>query len=131
MEEFPDLVSRVFEVSSGPLAPPKLVGHRKYAGFLAGPRSRAEEPHAPTSALLTQVGAGKSPTPAFTSSNPLPHLGRRVILSVSLPSEETTLNFSVTLTTPVQPAELHERLPPAVTVGVPVVSDTTTVTGSP
>ena len=50
---------------------------------------------------------------------------------MSLPSEETDLYFSVTLTTPVQPAELHERLPPAVTVGVPVVSATTTVTGWP
>ena len=56
-------------------------------------------------------------------------------MSVSLPSEETTLSLSVTLTTPVQsvllPVELHERLPLAVTVGVPVESATSMVTRSP
>ena len=107
-------------------------------------------PYAPTSALSTRIGAGKllTPAPAHSLTHYLPsdergrhrrprslaqtlYLGRRVIRSVSLPSEETTLNFSVTLTTPVQPDELHERLPPAVTVGVPVWSSTTTMTDEP
>ena len=56
-------------------------------------------------------------------------------MSVSLPSEETTLSVCVTLTTPVQraelPVEVHERLPPAVMVGVPVESATSMVTSSP
>jgi len=51
--------------------------------------------------------------------------------SVSLPSKETDLYFSVTLTTPEQPAALHERLPLAVLVGVPVESDTAMLTTEP
>jgi hypothetical protein len=58
-------------------------------------------------------------------------VGRRVIRSVSLPSEETDLYFSVTDTVPLQPFESHERLPPAVLVGVPLLSDTITVTFVP
>ncbi len=50
---------------------------------------------------------------------------------MSVPSKETDLYFSRTLTTPEQPAELHERLPPAVLVGVPVLSVTTAVTNVP
>ncbi len=55
---------------------------------------------------------------------------------MSLPSEETDLYFSVTLTTPVQRVaslrdKPHERLPPAVTVGMPVLSDTAMVTCVP
>jgi len=50
---------------------------------------------------------------------------------VSLPSEETDLYFSVTLTTPEQPAESHVRLPPAELVGVPVRSVTTAFTTVP
>jgi len=48
---------------------------------------------------------------------------------VSLPSEETDLYFSVTFTTPVQVpgVVVQSRLPPAVLVGVPVVSDTSAV----
>jgi len=50
---------------------------------------------------------------------------------VSLPSEETDLYFSVTLTVPLQPEESHERLPPAELVGVPVLSDTIASTWVP
>ncbi len=50
---------------------------------------------------------------------------------MSLPSEETDVYFSVALTMPEQPAESHERLPPLVLIGVPVVSVTTIVTSEP
>ena len=44
--------------------------------------------------------------------NSLGYWGRRVIRSVSVPSAETDLYFSVTLTAPtMQPAALHEILP--------------------
>ena len=48
--------------------------------------------------------------------------------SVSLPSEETDLYFSVTFTGPLQPEPSQVRLPPAMLVAPPVVSDTTAVT---
>jgi hypothetical protein len=47
-----------------------------------------------------------------------------VVRSVSLPSAETDLYFSVAFTVPKQPAELHVRLPLAVFIGVPVESVT-------
>lgn len=51
--------------------------------------------------------------------------------SVSEPSSDTDLYFSVPFTSPLQPLALHERFPSAVLVGLPLLSDTTTVTEVP
>ncbi len=50
---------------------------------------------------------------------------------MSLPSEETDLYFSLTITEPLQPASLQTRLPPAVLVGTPVLSITSIETVVP
>jgi hypothetical protein len=82
--------------------------------------------------IVPPIGAGgRTSPPALISSDPLPYLGSKVIRSVSLPSEETDLYFSVALTAPEQPDESHERLPSAVLMGVPVMSVTLTFTSVP